>query len=180
MTYERAYYHKLMLEIGLTDDFDADLDKMLEEEDPLSDLALMLATCGGRREEQLRILNEYLLDIAPEQLDRQAVFSMVADRFGSIYESDPDRLEQITRQMYSVALSSGWWEDDDPWNTMYFMNDYYGFISDGLITKDRFMECFLRLIYQKTGSSPWPDPRRQKKPCPLLAKIKGLLQKARD
>ena len=51
MTLERAYYHKLMLEVGLTERFDQELDTMLEQEDPLSELTLALSTCGGNRSE---------------------------------------------------------------------------------------------------------------------------------
>ena len=154
MTYEEAYYHKIMLEIGLTDKFDEAFDNMLEHEDPLSDLALSLTTCGGDRNRQIHSLNDFIQDIAHDQLDRKAVFSFVADHFRSIYESDPSQLEQITKWMYSVAWSSGW-GDEDPWNTMYLINDYYNDVSIGLISKESFTECFVQMIKNKKCIDPY-------------------------
>ena len=77
MTLERAYYHKLMLEVGLTESFDQELDNLLEKEDPLSELTLALSTCGGDRNEQIHILNEFICSVPKEQIDSDAVFSLV-------------------------------------------------------------------------------------------------------
>ena len=81
MTVEQAYYHKLMLEVGLTERFDAELDELLEQEDPLSELTLALSTCGGDRNEQIHILNEFVLSVPKEQIDKDAVFFLVAEDF---------------------------------------------------------------------------------------------------
>ena len=132
MTVERAYYHKLMLEVGLTERFDQELDTLLEQEDPLSELTLALSTCGGDRNEQIHILNDYILSVPKEQIDSDAVFSLVAEDFRTRYEQSPETLEQLTRQMGSAAWLSGWWTED-PWNAMYLMSDWYDDIEDRLL-----------------------------------------------
>ncbi len=159
MTLERAYYHKLMLEVGLAESFDQELDEMLEQEDPLSELTLALSTCGGDRNEQIHILNDYILSVPKEQIDKDAVFSLVAEDFRTRYEQSPETLEQLTRQMGSAAWLSGWWTED-PWNAMYLMSDWYDDIEARLLPRERVSTPWMRSAesYSRTrfprGSGP--------------------------
>ena len=154
MTAEQAVYHKLFLLNGLTESFERELDECLERENPLSDLTLALSTCGGKREEQVHILNEYIRNIAPEEIDKDAVFSFVADELRERYEQNPDKeLEAFTMLMHNIARYSGWWQDFEPWATMYLMNDFYNeAFTDHLISKACFRSILRRLLYDKTGS----------------------------
>lgn len=126
ITAERAVYYKLFLQNGLTERFDQELDERLERENPLSDLTLALSTCGGKREEQIHILNEYIRNTAPEQIDKDAVFFFVADELRERYEQNPDTdLKAFTMLMHDIARDSDWGRDFEPWATMYLMNDFY-------------------------------------------------------
>lgn len=154
MTAEQAVYHKLFLLNGLTECFDRDLDERLERENPLSDLTLALSTCGGKREEQVHILNEYIRNIAPEEIDKDAVFSFAADELRERYEQNPDPdLEAFTMLMHDIARDSDWWRDFEPWATMYVMPDFYDeTYKDHIINKACFRSILRRLLYDKTGS----------------------------
>lgn len=154
MTAEQAVYHKLFLLNGLTECFERELDERLERENPLSDLTLALSTCGGKREEQVHILNEYILNTALEEIDKDAVFSFVADELRERYEQNPDTdLEAFTMLMHNIARYSGWWQDFEPWATMYLMNDFYNeAFTDHLISKACFRSILRRLLYDKTGT----------------------------
>lgn len=156
MTAEQAVYHKLFLLNGLTESFERELDECLERENPLSDLTLALSTCGGKREEQVHILNEYIRNTAPEQIDKDEVFSFVADELRERYEQNPDTdLEAFTMLIHDIARDSDWWRDFDPWATMYLMNDFYDeAFTDHLISKACFRSILRRLLYDKTGSDP--------------------------
>ena len=59
MKLDDAYYHLLLLQSGLDDGYDAWLDGYLEEEDPLSDIVLNLASCGSNTNETISCLNAY-------------------------------------------------------------------------------------------------------------------------
>lgn len=154
MTVERAVYYKLFLQNGLTEHFDQELDERLERENPLSDLTLALSTCGGKREEQVHILNEYILNTAPEEIDKDAVFSLTAVELRERFEENPDTdLEAFTKRMHDISRDSGWWRDFEPWATMYLMNDFYDeAYKDHIISKVRFQAIFRRLLYDKTGT----------------------------
>ncbi len=154
MAVEQAAYHKLFLLNGLTECFDRDLDERLERENPLSDLTLALSTCGGKREEQIHILNECILNTAPEQIDKDAVFSLTADELRKRYEQNPETdLEAFTMLMHDIARDSDWWRDFEPWVTMYVMPDFYeAAYKDHIISKACFQSIFRRLLYDKTGT----------------------------
>ena len=154
MTVEQAAYHKLFLLNGLTECFDRDLDERLERENPLSDLTLALSTCGGKREEQIHILNECILNTAPEQIDKDAVFSLTADELRKRYEQNPETdLEAFTMLMHDIARDSDWWRDFEPWATMYEMPDFYeAAYKDHIISEACFRSIFRRFLYDKTGT----------------------------
>jgi len=154
MAVEQAAYHKLFLLNGLTECFDRDLDERLERENPLSDLTLALSTCGGKREEQIHILNECILNTAPEQIDKDAVFSLTADELRKRYGQNPETdLEAFTMLMHDIARDSDWWRDFEPWVTMYVMPDFYeAAYKDHIISKACFQSIFRRLLYDKTGT----------------------------
>ena len=178
MTVEQAYYHKLMLEVGLTERFDAELDELLEQEDPLSELTLALSTCGGDRNEQIHILNEFVLSVPKEQIDKDAVFFLVAEDFRARYEQSPEALEQLTRKMGSVAWLSGWWTED-PWNAMYLMSDWYDDIEARLLTRGAFLESFRKLLSSGEVFDPLDAQRRKLQQNTLPARIRSFFFKRR-
>ena len=154
MSVERAVYYRLFLVQGLTERFDRELDERLERENPLSDLTLALSTCGGKREEQIHILNEYILNTAPEQINKDAVFSLTADELRERFEENPDTdLEAFAMLMHDIARDSDWWGEFEPWATMYQMPDFYeAAYKDHIISKACFRSIFRRLLYDKTGT----------------------------
>ena len=154
MTAEQAVYHKLFLLNGLTECFDRELDEHLERENPLSDLTLALSTCGGKREEQIHILNEYILNTTPEQIDKDAVFSFVADELRERFKENPDTdPEAFAMLMRDIAWDSDWWGAFEPWATMYEMPDFYdAAYKEHTISKACFQSIFRRLLYDKTGT----------------------------
>lgn len=154
MTAERAVYYKLFLELGLTENFDRMMDEHLAQEAPLSDLTLELATCAGKKEKQLHILNEYILETHPERIDKSEVFSLVADELRERYENDPDcDMEEFTLLMHDLAKNSDWWEQKEPWTTMYDINLFYDeAFQDQIMSKALFWRIFRRLLYNKIGT----------------------------
>ena len=162
MTAERACFHKLMLSVGLTESFDRELDTLLEQEDPLSDLVLALSTCGGDRNEQIHILCEYLLNTPPEQIDSDAVFSLVAGDFLALYEKDPNNLERILGLMHSVSDLSGFAEND-PWFSMWELLWIYDEIEPGSNAEALLRESLVELLRDGTSIfPPQPQPRQEK------------------
>ena len=74
MTPEKAQYHLLMLRLGQRAEYDRELDRILEEEDPLPPLILDLALCMSDLNQTISLLREFLLD---HPADQQTVYDMV-------------------------------------------------------------------------------------------------------
>lgn len=149
MTIDRAYYHKLMLEVGLTESFDCELDKLLEQEDPLSELTLDLSICGGNRNEQIHILNDFVCSVPKEQIDSDAVFSLVASDILNYCEKTGDDLEGILRRVHSVAESSEF-EADEPWHSLWSILFLYDDIELGWTTETKIRETLTDLLRNRT------------------------------
>ena len=154
MTAEQAYCHKLMLEVGLTDSFDRELDELLEKENPLSDLVLALSACGGDRNEQLHILNEFIRLFPREQIDSDAVFSLVADDLWARYANGSLNLKQLLELLHRIADNSGWYLRE-PWETASHMLIYYDDVIIGWLSEDRFLEVLKTLMVEKKARLPF-------------------------
>ena len=173
MTAERAVYLRLMLEIGRTESFDRELDELLEREDPLSELTLDLSTCGGDRNRQISILREYARSVSEESIDDNAVFSLVIGEFRAEYEANPEALEALVRQMGTAACYSGRWTDD-PWNGMYYMQDWYGDIAEGILSKEEFLQSLRMLLYTGEVLDPLDALRERDRRRSLPERLRAL------
>ena len=154
MTAEQAYCHKLMLEVGLTDGFDRELDELLEKENPLSDLVLTLSTCGGNRNEQLHILNEFIRLFPREQIDSDALFSLVADDLWARYANGSLNLKQLLELLHRIADNSGWYLRDQ-WEMASSMIFYYDDVKIGWLSEERFMDVLKLLLVEKKAQLPF-------------------------
>ncbi len=72
MTQERAAFHRLMLLAGFDSGLDAELDKMMERENPLSWLATALSVSYSYFNELIQVLGDY-----SASCDEEAVYSLV-------------------------------------------------------------------------------------------------------
>ena len=178
MTAERAVYLRLMLEIGRTESFDRELDELLEREDPLSELTLSLSTCGGDRNRQISILREYARSVPEESIDDKAVFSLVIGEFRAEYEADPEALEALVHQMSSAAWYYGRWTDD-PWNGMYYMQDWYGDIAEGL-PRELFLQSLRMLLYTGEVLDPLDALRERDRRRSLPERLRALFGAGRS
>lgn len=159
MTLERSYFHKLMLEAGLTESFDQELDELLEKEDPLSELTLALSTCGGNRNEQIHILSTFIWSVPPDQIDYDVVFSFIVDAFERMNKESPDTIGQLVIWMLSIALSSGL-ASTKPWNDIIVLYLRYTDYQEGLVSELSFTQSFIEFLHYKKGERP---------PCKLMS-----------
>ncbi len=179
MTIERACYHKLMLEASLTGSFDRELDELLEREDPLSELVLALSTCGGDRNEQIHILNEFVLSVPREQIDADAVFSLVAKDFLARCENGSEDLEEMLRQMHTVAKASGF-DEDDPWASMETLYYLYDDIERGWTTEAKLRQALVSLLRDKASVFEPAKPQAPQRKRGITGRLKRLLAHLRN
>lgn len=129
MTYERAFYHKLMVEVGLYESFDKELDALLKEEDPLNSLTLDLALCGSDYNQVLSVLNEFLRNVAEDDIDYNVVLDYILEDIRRLYTDKTKSVEELVVLMNSIAWNSGRWDGEFSdmslmWD-LYVERDYY-------------------------------------------------------
>ena len=150
MEYEQAFYLKLLMEVGITDELDLVLNERLEQENPLSDITLSLFDCNDNRNKQIHVLNEYINGVPFEQINTDFVFNMLVNKFKSMYEKNHKLIGEIAQCMHAIAIATSTDMDyKQPWYTMYLIGIYYDMACDGEILENEFMDYFLQLLYQK-------------------------------
>lgn len=149
MTYEYAVYFKLLLLCGYKDELAQYVDVALAEQDPLSDIILELATTGPDDKKILAVLNEYLLQVKDSDIDYDnAVFDLILSFLKRKYMEDAMPMKNITRLMYRLSLHTNRYLDD-PWYTMYLMDDLFDDAEIGFISKADYQRTFDAFINDK-------------------------------
>lgn len=177
LTNEEAFYHKLLLEAGETEELEPVIDRLLAEEEPLSDVTLRLAYCHGDPNEQLSALNEYLSGISFESMDTNTVFEKLKAYFRKAYEADPDDLKRLSKLMYRISNRTGH-DLEEPWFQLWMIGEYYDCVEDLSMHPDDFRERLVAFLYRGEKVYPWKADQGQvkhdKKPR-LLSRISEIL-----
>ena len=161
MTYEYAVYFKLLLLCGYNDELAQYVDVALAEQDPLSDIILELATTGPDDKKILAVLNEYLLQVKDSDIDYDnAVFDLILSFLKRKYIEDAMPMGNITRLMYRLSLHTNRYLDE-PWYTMYRMDDLFDDAEIGYISKADYQRTFDAFINDKicVSDSLIPQPK---------------------
>ncbi len=150
MRFEEAYYYKILIMSGLNDGFDDWLNKLLEEEEPLSDIVLRLASCGSDINKTISCLHNYCLG---QEFDEKAVCEKLRLFLKDAYHSGRLSKDEVVFYMSRFCINHGDLSNYDmrSWGSMFYMDDYYSFAKEGLIAWKQFDFAFLS--YLDTGSS---------------------------
>ena len=139
MTPEQAQYYLLMLRMGEYDEYDAFLDRLLLEQDPLSPLVLELAFCMSDREQTISVLHNFLLDHPAD--DSQVCGRLLRD-MARCWRDRSMSAEEISDFLYRCALNSGQDHWEDPWYRLYDFTYALEEYEDGWITREVFLADF--------------------------------------
>ncbi len=148
MTREEAYYHKLMLSAGISDDYDKYISDVLEKENPLSDVVLDLSFCTADRNETLAVINDY---VAEAEIDYAVVFDLIWQYVHNSWLSGDKTSYEIAKLMYDIAMYLG--EDkkhERPWSFMLWLDDYFELAELGMrVSKEALNEAFVEFAENK-------------------------------
>ena len=142
VSFEEARYWEMLLQVGLDEDYDAWLDRRLEEEEPLSDLVTELAFCRSDRVETLHCLHEHTNH---RFVDEEKLFTLVWQYLHDLYVSGRMERAALVNNMYALAEASGNIHEE-PWLSMDVLGLLYDEAKDGYVTVesvDRAFEAFI-------------------------------------
>jgi hypothetical protein len=149
MTYEYAVYFKLLLLCGYSDELQNYIDNALIEQNPLSDIVLELSQTNNNAKTALFVLNQYLSNVNDTDIDYDnVVFNLIMDFLKKEYTSGNLNIKEITDLMYKIALNTNR-EFQEPWQTMYYLGDFYGEAEEGYFDMDDFKRKFDAFINDK-------------------------------
>ena len=138
MTLEMAEYYRAMLQVGLGDNFYKAFDKMLYEEEPLSDLTLSLCDCISDVNAVLHILGEYTLG---KTVNEQAVCDLILNDIRTRFEAGQMCRRDVITTLYNIAcgMNKPW---EDPCLYFYMMSEVTDLYEEGLISEEVFHKDF--------------------------------------
>jgi hypothetical protein len=149
MTYEYAVYFKLLLLCGYSDELQNYIDNALIEQNPLSDIVLELSQTNNNTKTALFVLNQYLSNVNDTDIDYDnGVFNLIMDFLKKEYTSGNLNIKETTDLMYKIALNTNH-ELQEPWQTMYYLGDFYGEAEEGYFDMDDFKRKFDAFINDK-------------------------------
>lgn len=149
MNYSDAYYHLLLMQAGLDDNYDAWLNTYLEIEDPLSDIVLELSLCASDLNKTISCLKAYC---SGKPVDEKAVAERLRLFLKEAFNTGRMSKDEVVSAMYRLVVnhSAPYEFDTDIWGDMYYLEDYYGLAKDGIIPWDNFDKLFLAYLYEGT------------------------------
>ena len=152
MTYEDAYYHKLLLQFGFDGGYDAWLDGWLEAENPLSDIVLALADCGSDRNRTVSVLHNFYLN---QKIDEPAVCDRLRLFLKEEYLAGRMDRNAVLKAMVTFA-SAHEYPCCDPWYSMYVLYWHHRESTEtGWFSEKSFMPIFEAYLLE---GIPYPNP----------------------
>ncbi|MBQ1632555.1 MAG: hypothetical protein II049_07015 [Clostridia bacterium] len=148
LTYEEALFYKVMLGAGMDVHFASFLDRLLAEEDPLSDVTLALSAARRDVNAVIHVLKEYLLTAKEGQINTKAAFDRVVGYLKERYEADPDRLKDLSQTMHVIAFSSEQ-PYEEPWYQLYMASEEYDMVEIKVLQESEYREYLEAFLYEK-------------------------------
>lgn len=171
MTPEQAQYYLLMLRMGEYDAYDRELDRILEEEDVLSDLVLELAFCMSDRGKTISVLHNFLLD---HPADEKGLMERQLDWVREQYRDKTMTAVQAAEYLWKLTEIYGF---EEPWFGLYFYIDEYELYEDEQISLSVFEQCFEARLLRGEMLNPWKLQQDEDRERSIFGRIKDLLNR---
>ena len=171
MTPEQAQYYLLMLRMGEYDEYDAFLDQLLLEQDPLSPLVLELAFCMSDRRETISVLHNFLLDHPADEAQlMESQLEWVRKQYQEKAMTAMQAAEYLSRVYHAKSGTDPWWE-------LWPYLDDYDLYTDGTISQEVFETCFESILLRGERLNSWVLQENENKQKSLLDKLRDLIHK---
>ena len=169
MTPEQAQYYLLMLRMGEYEEYDAFLDRLLLEQDPLSPLVLELAFCMSDRRETISVLHNFLLDHPADEVQlMEHQLAYVRKK----YSKKTMTALQAADYLYGLIVANDW---NEPWFDLWQYCDVCELYEDGFISQTVFEQCFDARLLRDEMLNPWVLQEGENREKSLVGKLRALI-----
>ena len=160
-----------MLRMGEYEEYDAALDRLLLEQDPLSPLVLELACCMSDRRETISVLRNFLLD---HPADAQALMESQLAFVRKKYAEKAMTAAGAVNYLYGLIVAGGY---DEPWSDLWKYCDLHELYEDGIISQAVFEACFEAELLRGESLDCWKLQEAENRQNSLLGRLRDMLRK---
>lgn len=149
MTIEQAFYFKIMLICGYSDEMFEYIENTLNEQTSYEEVLVDLAFCGYNEKQMLSVLELYIRQ-KKEKVDFDIVVDNIFSFLQNKYLDSETSVESLVKLMYRIGqLSDLNDERTEPWFTMMIFETLYEDAEDGYIDKDGYLACLKSFIFER-------------------------------
>lgn len=168
MTPEKAQYYWMMLRLGLREAYDRELDRLLQEEDPLSPLTLELADSISDVNRTISVLRNHLW---ARPADQRQVCGLILDDLRRAYLAERRCAEETARALQAILAMV----DDSaepPWVELYAMTYDFELWEEGIISREVFQLGFDAAFLRGQRLDVWAMQRALNQKRPLIDRFR--------
>ena len=174
MTIEQAFYFKIMLICGYSDELCQYIENTLNEQTSYEEVIVDLAFCGYNEKQMLSVLESYIRQ-KKEKVDFDVIVDSIFSFLQNKYLDSGTSVEALVKLMYRIGqLSDLNEEQTEPWFTMTIFDEFYEDAEKGYVDKDEYLEYLKSFIFERKNY--YYNDFQFYKPVIQQSKIKIYLQ----
>ena len=125
MTIEQAFYFKIMLICGYSDELFEYIENTLNEQASYEEVIVDLAFCGYNEKQMLSVLESYIRQ-KKEKVDYDVIIESIFNFLQNKYLYSETSVEALVKLMYRIGQLSDLNEErTEPWFTMTIFDEFY-------------------------------------------------------
>lgn len=149
MTIEQAFYYKIMLICGYSDELFEYIENTLNEQTSYEEVIVDLAFCGYNEKQMLSVLESYIRQ-KKEKVDYDVIVDSIFSFLQNKYLDSETSVEDLVKLMYRIGqLSDSNEERTEPWFTMMIFDELYEDAEEGYIDKDGYLAYLKSFIFER-------------------------------
>ena len=172
MTVEQAFYFKIMLICGCSDELFEYIENTLNEQASYEEVIVDLAFCGYNEKQMLSVLESYIRQ-KKEKVDYDVIIESIFNFLQNKYLDSETSVEALVKLMCRIGeLSELNEERTEPWFTMTIFDEFYEDAEEDYIDKEEYLEYMKSFIFERK----YYNEFQFYKPVKQQLKIKTYLQ----
>lgn len=149
MTIEQAFYFKIMLICGYSDELFEYIENTLNEQASYEEVIVDLAFCGYNEKQMLSVLESYIRQ-KKEKVDFDVIVDSIFSFLQNKYLDSETSVEALVKLMYRIGQLSDLNEErTEPWFTMMIFDELYEDAEEGYIDKDGYLAYLKSFIFER-------------------------------
>ena len=149
MTIEQAFYFKIMLICGYSDELFEYIENTLNEQVSYEEVIVDLAFCGYNEKQMLSVLESYIRQ-KKEKVDNDVIIESIFNFLQNKYLDSETSVEALVKLMYRIGQLSDLNEErTEPWFTMMIFDELYEDAEEGYIDKDGYLAYLKSFIFER-------------------------------